>query len=65
MLRSKNKFFDVFKLWGPRTEICEIELSCLWINSEKKFVSTTFQVFINNERFKSDMLYHIYMKKTG
>lgn len=24
ILKSKNKFFDIFQLWLPRTEVCKI-----------------------------------------
>lgn len=29
MLRSKDKFFDIFKFWLPKAKACENKLDCL------------------------------------
>ena len=42
LLRSKDEFFDVFKLWFLRVEVCENKLDCLQINGGEEFISIAF-----------------------
>ena len=52
LLRSKDEFFDTFKLWLPRKESCGNKLDCLWINGEREFTSTAFQSFCEERGIK-------------
>lgn len=44
-LKSKDEFFNAFKLWLLRVEVCGSRLDCLWTDDGKEFISTTFQNF--------------------
>ena len=52
LLRSKNEFFDTFKLWFPRIEACGDKLNCLQIDSRGEFISTTLQSFCKERGIK-------------
>ena len=45
MLRSKDKFFDAFKLWLPRAEAGGSKLDCLQTDDRREFISVAFQSF--------------------
>ena len=45
LLRSKDKFFDIFKLWLPRAEAYRDKLNYLRTNSGREFISTALQSF--------------------
>lgn len=44
-LRSKDKFFDAFKLWLPRAEACGEKLGCLRMDGGGEFISATLKSF--------------------
>ena len=45
MLRSKDEFFDAFKLWLPRAEAGGSRLDCLQTDSRGEFISVALQGF--------------------
>ena len=45
LLRSKDEFFNTFKLWLPRAETCGSRLDCLRTDGGGEFISTAFQSF--------------------
>lgn len=45
LLQSKDEFFDIFKLWLPRTEICEEKLRCIQTDSRGEFISAALKNF--------------------
>lgn len=45
LLRSKDEFFNVFKLWLPRAEICKNKLDCLQTNDKGECISAFLQRF--------------------
>lgn len=44
-LRSKDEFFDIFKLWLPRAEACEEKLRYLQIDGGGEFISAALKSF--------------------
>ena len=44
-LRSKDEFFDAFKLWPPYAEACGEKLGCLQTDGGGKFISAVFKSF--------------------
>lgn len=49
MLRSKDKFSDVFKLWLPWAESRENRLNCLQADSNGEFISVALKKFYNRK----------------
>ena len=47
MLRSKDEFFDVFKLWLPRAESSGDKLGCLRADGGEEFISIVLKDFCN------------------
>ena len=45
--RSNDEFFNIFKLWLPRVEVCRDKLNCLQTDDGGEFISTAFQSFCN------------------
>ena len=45
LLRSKDKFFDAFKLWLPYAEACEEKLGCLRTDGGREFISAALKSF--------------------
>ena len=45
LLRSKDEFFDTFKLWLSRVEVCRNKFDCLRTNGRGEFISTVLQRF--------------------
>ena len=52
LLRSKDEFFDAFKLWLPRAEGCENKLDCLRTDGGGEFISAGFQSFCEERGIK-------------
>lgn len=52
LLRSKNKFFDTFKLWLLREEANRSKLDYLQMDSRGEFISIAFQSFFQKRRTK-------------
>ena len=63
LLRSKNKFFDVFKLSLQRAEVCGNKLDYLWTDGEGEFISAALQSFVKNEESRLATLHHTCTKK--
>ena len=52
MLRIKDEFFDVFKLYLPKAKAGGSRLDCLQIDSEGEFISVTLQSFCQERGIK-------------
>ena len=52
LLRSKDKFFDAFKLWLPRAEASGNRLDCLRANGGGEFISAALQSFCQERGIK-------------
>ena len=52
LLRSKDEFFDTFKLWLPRAEACGNKLDCLRTDGGGEFISTPLQSFFEKRGIK-------------
>ena len=52
MLRSKDKFFDIFKLWLSKVKACESKFNYLQIDDGEEFISTTLQTFCQKRKIK-------------
>ena len=52
MLKSKDEFFDSFKLWLLKAEVGESRLDYLQIDSREKFISVVFQSFCQKWEIK-------------
>ena len=63
MLKSKDKFFDIFKLWLSRTKAFGSKLDCFQTNGGESLLVLLFKPFTENEKLKLDILHLIYMKK--
>ena len=49
LFRSKNKFFDTFKLWLLRTKACGEKLGYLQTDGGGKFISAALKSFCNEK----------------
>ena len=45
ILRNKNEFFDIFKLWLPRAKVSGSRLDCLQNDGGGKFINAILQSF--------------------
>ena len=52
LLRSKDEFFDQFKLWLPRAEACGNKLDCLRTDGGGEFISAALQSFCEERGIK-------------
>ena len=52
LLRSKDKFFDTFKLWLPRAKACGNKLDCLKTDGGRKLISIALQSFCEEQEIK-------------
>lgn len=52
LLRSKDEFFDVFKLWLPRAKTCGYKLDCLRSDDGGEFISAALQSFCQERGIK-------------
>ena len=65
MLKSKNEFFNAFKLWLLRAEVCGDKLNCLQSDCGGEFISTALQSFCEEQRIKIDYTIPYIHKKKG
>ena len=52
LLKSKIEFFNAFKLWLPRAEVCRDKLNCLQTNGREEFINIAFQSFWKESKIK-------------
>lgn len=52
LVRSKDEFFDAFKLWLLRAETCGDKLDCMRTDGGAKFISTALQGFCHEKGIK-------------
>ena len=64
LLRSKDKFFDAFKLWLPRAEARGNKLDCLQVNGRREFISAALQSFCQKRGIKIGHKALYMLKKT-
>ena len=65
LLQSKDKFFDVFKLWLPQAIICGEKLRCLQVDGGREFISTLLKNFCNKKDITIDYTASYLYQKTG
>lgn len=56
ILKNKDKFFDIFKLWLSRVEANRSQLDCLQTDSRKEFISVILKNFYKEPGIKIEYI---------
>lgn len=65
MLKSNNKFFNIFKLWLLRAKTCRNKLDYLQTDGKGEFINTAFQSFCQKQEIKIGYVVLYMYKENG